>query len=712
LTYISIVRMGCTPTKAMHLIMTKKDAEFYFNSANQLARQGDYQKAIQDYNKAIEIDENYALAYCNRGFAKTAIRQCDAAINDCTKALEIDPTLIDALSNRACAKSAQGKYIEAIGDFTKALEINPECENDLCNMGLTNYALRQYIYAVEDFTKVLTINPQSSIALHSRGRAKYELKQCNQAIEDYTKALEINPGFTTALHDRAIAKIALEQYEQAINDYSKAIQLNENDALAYDKRGQIKYYLKQYDEAIADLTKAIEINPTYYVAFYVRGLVKYTLRKYAEAINDFTKALAIKPKFLLASKELANTKATLNATILRQNKEAIENYNEAIKLCESNPALFKDAELAKLYNDRGLSKFALSQVQEAIDDYDRAIKLDANFALAYMNRAAAKGVTLDALADLDESIKRSKDPKAFHNRANIRYVLGDKVGSEIDRDTTSMIIAGDLNNSGDLVKALEQYYRLFDNFKKNHHYCSDRIFYSFRNNSEFSKQELVLKYISFTSPKDFNDPFDSPIVWDTETTDKTNFFKSIHVRCFCHVSTQGEDDYEELKKILLWSHYANEHKGFAIGYRFNKAFFVKNIRSLMGKIDYTESVKYFGEVLPLETGLLTKQKDWTYESEYRLINITDESEEGVRSKLYYNDDVEIASITFGFRSSPEQRQYLCTVLSGNGYSNIKFYIMTNNASTNRYELTRRALDPTIDFIEIPAKQKTMETVDL
>ena len=52
-----------------------------------------YSEAIADYDKAIELDPNFAAAYTNRGTAKAQLKQYSEAIADYDKAIELDPNL-------------------------------------------------------------------------------------------------------------------------------------------------------------------------------------------------------------------------------------------------------------------------------------------------------------------------------------------------------------------------------------------------------------------------------------------------------------------------------------------------------------------------------------------------------------------------------------------------------------------------------------------
>jgi tetratricopeptide (TPR) repeat protein len=85
-----------------------------------------WDKAIAEYNEAIELDPKYADAYLNRGNANYNKGQYDQAIDDYTKAIEINPGLADAYANRGLAYAqGKGQFDQAISDFNKAIGINP-----------------------------------------------------------------------------------------------------------------------------------------------------------------------------------------------------------------------------------------------------------------------------------------------------------------------------------------------------------------------------------------------------------------------------------------------------------------------------------------------------------------------------------------------------------------------------------------------------------
>jgi tetratricopeptide (TPR) repeat protein len=101
------------------------NAQFYFDRGSAYGQKGQYDRAISDFNKALEINPGYAEAYNNRGVAYGFKGQHDKAISDYSKAIEIDPEGVKAYHNRAWQYTLKGQFDQAISDLKKALEINP-----------------------------------------------------------------------------------------------------------------------------------------------------------------------------------------------------------------------------------------------------------------------------------------------------------------------------------------------------------------------------------------------------------------------------------------------------------------------------------------------------------------------------------------------------------------------------------------------------------
>lgn len=99
-----------------------------------------YDKVIEYYTKAIQINPKYADAYTRRGIAYDNKGLYDDAIEDFTKAIKIDPKLAVVYNSRGGANAQKGLYDEAIEDYTKAIQINPNYAIAYCNRGIAYYS--------------------------------------------------------------------------------------------------------------------------------------------------------------------------------------------------------------------------------------------------------------------------------------------------------------------------------------------------------------------------------------------------------------------------------------------------------------------------------------------------------------------------------------------------------------------------------------------
>ena len=128
-------------------------AEDYFALANRKYKKGDKRGAIDDYDQAIALNPNLALAYNNRGFAKYDLGNNQAAIDDYNLALKINPNDAKVYNNRGLAKYTLGDNQAAINDYNLALKINPNLALPYSNRGLAKYALGDKQGGISDLTK-------------------------------------------------------------------------------------------------------------------------------------------------------------------------------------------------------------------------------------------------------------------------------------------------------------------------------------------------------------------------------------------------------------------------------------------------------------------------------------------------------------------------------------------------------------------------------
>ncbi len=97
-----------------------------FSTAGKFYDEENYEKAIEFYDKAIDINPKNAEAWNNKGYALYNLKKYDEAIKCYNNAIEINPEYAVAIYNKGTSLEKFGKYDDAIECYDKALEINPE----------------------------------------------------------------------------------------------------------------------------------------------------------------------------------------------------------------------------------------------------------------------------------------------------------------------------------------------------------------------------------------------------------------------------------------------------------------------------------------------------------------------------------------------------------------------------------------------------------
>jgi len=110
-----------------------------------------------------------AKTYYDLGIKYLEGKEYDLAISEFSKALEIYPASAETYNSRGITYAKKGQYDLAISDFTKALNIEPNGAQPYYNRGIT-YAIKgQFDMALLDLNKCLNLDPINAAAYDARG---------------------------------------------------------------------------------------------------------------------------------------------------------------------------------------------------------------------------------------------------------------------------------------------------------------------------------------------------------------------------------------------------------------------------------------------------------------------------------------------------------------------------------------------------------------
>lgn len=300
------------------------DAAFYWRRAearitraSSVSAPDEFAKAVEDCNRAIELDRENPWAYHARGLALTRLSKLDEAIADQTRAIELAPDYGQAYLHRAFAWSFKA------GSIPRSWVEPRPAEVDAC-----------LDKAIEDATEAIRIDPKNAIA-HSWRAIYWERKRhFDHAIADYSEAIRLEPS-TDFYRMRADAWRAKREYDNAIADYSEAIRLNNARrwelAFAYNGRGEARLAKNQYEKAIDDFTEAIRLEGMR-VAYDNRRAAWRALGRFQAILADLTEQAEANPDGSEFWRELAWFLATCPDPALRNGHKAIDYAAKAREL--------------------------------------------------------------------------------------------------------------------------------------------------------------------------------------------------------------------------------------------------------------------------------------------------------------------------------------------------------------------------------------------
>ena len=216
-------------TRALDTGRLQRDDRVRAHNARGMAwkRGGDYDRAIADYNAALQINPKYFFAHYNRGISYTVKGEWDRAIADFDAAIRSNPKSKEAHNNRGGAYMEKGDLDRAIADFTTVLRLDPKFASGYGNRG---------------------------VALRRKG-------ELDRAIADYNQAIRLDPSYANAYNGRGVAYQEKGDHDRAIVDFGEALRLDPGDARAYVNRGRIYEKKGDLERARADFRAVLVMPP-------------------------------------------------------------------------------------------------------------------------------------------------------------------------------------------------------------------------------------------------------------------------------------------------------------------------------------------------------------------------------------------------------------------------------------------------------------------
>ena len=236
-------------------------------------------EAIELFEKAIELDSLFALAYAGAGLAY----------------------------NYQYFRSNDTRYIELAAERSeKALTLNDQLAEVWVPIGYYRIQRGETESAVEALNQAIEIDPDNFEANRLLGRAHMQLKQFEEAEMYYQKIIELQPNYWLGYNVKAVFYSTIGEYEKAVPLLEKNIELTPDNAWGYANLAFVVRAMGDMDKAAEYWLKSLEIHPLEH-AYMGLGWYTNSKKEFAASLDYFLKALELVPTSIERTVNVAYT---------------------------------------------------------------------------------------------------------------------------------------------------------------------------------------------------------------------------------------------------------------------------------------------------------------------------------------------------------------------------------------------------------------------
>lgn len=262
--------------------------------------EGNIEKSLECFTKAIEIDPTFVEAYSERGWIyRVNLKEYKKALEDYKMCVKLDPDNSSWYLFRGNTYYGLGELRKAIKDYTKGIEIYPDHQWLYDNRASAYNDLGEYKKALKDANKAVEQSPNFYLGYLVRGKAYEGLGRAREARKDFEKACELGNmeacrkfgGESAEAWFRVGEQYRVNKdYKNALDCFTRAIELDPKHKHAYNRRAQIYVIMGKYNEAFDEYSKHLSVDPNCYYSLYSRGEILLKLGRKKEALKDFKRA--------------------------------------------------------------------------------------------------------------------------------------------------------------------------------------------------------------------------------------------------------------------------------------------------------------------------------------------------------------------------------------------------------------------------------------
>jgi tetratricopeptide (TPR) repeat protein len=300
---------------------TSRNVVAYNNLGYMLVTQGQTAKAVEYFQKALQIDPNYAEANNNLGEELFREKKYVEAMEHYRRAIVANPNFAEAHNNLASVLFIQGKLDEAIVQYQKAIQLNTDFAGAHNNLGEAFKSQGRLYEAIDEYQQAIAIKPDYVIALDNLASALFIQGKLDEASKEFQRTLELVPNSVHVHYQLGLVLQSRGRFAGAIEQFQQILEL---DSRHVASQNNLAWLLATCpDNSVRNGTKAVDL---------AEQAVQLSGGETPEILDTLAAAYAEAGRFPEA---IATANHALSLASLKNNKPLADAIQTQLKLYEA-----------------------------------------------------------------------------------------------------------------------------------------------------------------------------------------------------------------------------------------------------------------------------------------------------------------------------------------------------------------------------------------
>ena len=250
---------------------TRSTAEVYLVAGEMAVRDGDTDRALAAFARAIEVNPRLTSAHLGMADIYRTRGDYTRAEESYGAAAKVQPRNFDAQYYHGLMLHLLERVSDAVQAYLRALAVKPDDFRANLNLATAYYQLDENTLALPYAKRAVELMPKDGPARFNLGAVYAAMGDHRAAVQEYQQAAELMELTPALLMNLAESLGKLDRYEEMVNALEQ-VNKAEPSAASWERLGFGRFKMGKYDDARAAFDSALAIDKDYFPALNGQGV--------------------------------------------------------------------------------------------------------------------------------------------------------------------------------------------------------------------------------------------------------------------------------------------------------------------------------------------------------------------------------------------------------------------------------------------------------